>query len=80
MDNVRWSVVHWNRLHVGGAVRRMKNRTGGREFIEELWQTKYRGFGNASQNYSQVALAANLELETYVRKRYKVVAKRVASP
>lgn len=73
-------VYHAGAGNVGGAVKKMKNRTGGQEFIEELWQTKYRGFGNASQNYSQVALAANLELEAYVRKRYKVVARRTPNP
>jgi len=39
---------------------------GGVELIKEMWQTRYRAYGNASQNYSQIALAALLELEEIV--------------
>jgi hypothetical protein len=35
-------------------------------FITELWQTKSRRFGNASQNYSQIILAAMMELDALV--------------
>jgi hypothetical protein len=31
--------------------------------IIQLWNTKYKSFGNASQNYSQIAIAAILEYE-----------------
>ncbi len=39
---------------------------GGKRLIQELWQTSYRSFGNASQNYSQITLAALLELEQII--------------
>ncbi len=73
-------VYHAGSGNVSGALRKCKTRVGGPELIQELWYTKYRGFGNASQNYSQVALAAYLELESIIRKEYKVVKKRVAMP
>lgn len=36
---------------------------GGIEVIQQLWQTQAGGFGKASQTYSQVAVAALLELD-----------------
>lgn len=36
---------------------------GGIDLIKTMWHTKAGSFGNASQNYSQVALASLLELE-----------------
>jgi hypothetical protein len=39
-----------------------EKRTGKLNLITTLWQTKAASFGNASQNYSQIALANNLLL------------------
>lgn len=36
---------------------------GGQQLIQKMWQTKAGGFGNASQNYTQVVLAALLTLD-----------------
>lgn len=36
---------------------------GGMELMKKVWTTEYGGFKNASQNYSQVALASFLELD-----------------
>ena len=44
----------------------LTNKQGGKEFIMEIWQTKHGHFGNSSQNYSQLVIAAMLELEAIV--------------
>jgi hypothetical protein len=41
----------------------MQPQAGGPELIRQMWQTEAGNFGNSSQNYSQLALAALLELE-----------------
>jgi len=61
-------VYHAGAGNVGGALRRISPSEGGMELITQLWRTRYRGFGNASQNYSQVALAACLELDALVQR------------
>ena len=52
--------------NVSGALRSLNPSSGGMELIQGLWQVRYRGFGNASQNYSQVALASLLELDRLI--------------
>ncbi len=59
--------------NVAGALRKINPSEGGMAVIQELWKTRYRGFGNASQNYSQVALASLLELDAIVLKECKVI-------
>ena len=61
-------VYHAGSGNVRGALRQIPLRKGGMPMIQKLWQTKYRGFGNASQNYSQVALASNLELQAILNR------------
>ncbi|MBT28424.1 MAG: hypothetical protein CMO01_02105 [Thalassobius sp.] len=56
-------VYHAGAGNVSSAVSVMKPEVGGQEFIQTLWKTESRGFRNASQNYSQIALAALLELD-----------------
>jgi hypothetical protein len=56
-------VYHAGAGNVNSAVSVMQPKEGGQEFIKTLWQTESRGFRNASQNYSQIALAALLELD-----------------
>jgi len=56
-------VYHAGAGNVGSALNVMQPKEGGQEFIKKLWQTESRGFRNASQNYSQIALAALLELD-----------------
>lgn len=43
---------------------------GNMELIITMWQTKAGSFGNASQNYSQLALAALLELDAVLLNNY----------
>lgn len=59
-------VYHAGIGNVRRAVRKMRPETGGMSLITELWQTKSRRFGNASQNYSQIILAAMMELDALV--------------
>ena len=44
--------------NVAGVIRKIKPTEGGMQLIQTVWQTTYGGFKNASQNYSQLALAA----------------------
>lgn len=44
--------------NVAGVIRKINPCEGGMELIQTVWQTSYGGFKNASQNYSQLALAA----------------------
>ncbi|MEM6262597.1 MAG: transglycosylase SLT domain-containing protein [Bacteroidota bacterium] len=44
----------------------LKPRQGGMKLIKQLWNARKGGYQNASQNYSQVALAAMLELQRVV--------------
>jgi len=56
-------VYHAGAGNVGSALSVMKPTEGGQAFIQKLWHTESRGFRNASQNYSQIALAALVELD-----------------
>src|ERR1035437_4648452 len=44
--------------NVAGVIRKINPCEGGMQLIQTVWQTSYKGFKNASQNYSQLALAA----------------------
>jgi Transglycosylase SLT domain/Tetratricopeptide repeat len=44
--------------NVAGVIRKINPSEGGMPLIQTVWQTTYGGFKNASQNYSQLALAA----------------------
>lgn len=56
-------IYHAGAGNVGGLIDNMKPDSGGMWLITEMWQNEFGGFKNASQNYSQVALASNLILE-----------------
>ena len=59
-------VYHAGAYNVAKAVNYANLNDGGMDFIRTLWETKYGHFGNASQNYSQVALASLLELDEII--------------
>lgn len=44
--------------NVAGVIRKINPSEGGMQLIQQVWQTSYGGFKNASQNYSQLVLAA----------------------
>jgi hypothetical protein len=50
--------------NVKAALDVIKPTHGGMDLIETLWHTQARGFKTASQNYSQLVLAAMLEMDT----------------
>lgn len=62
-------VYHAGARNVGRVVRKINPKEGGAELITELWQTKGRRFGNASQNYSQIILAAFMELDQLLERK-----------
>lgn len=61
--------------NVAGAVRKVNPQEGGMALITALWHTEHRGFRNASQNYSQVALASLLELDAIVSRECDVICR-----
>lgn len=44
--------------NVQGVIKKINPCEGGMSLIQQVWQTSYGGFKNASQNYSQLVLAA----------------------
>ncbi|MFN5984406.1 MAG: transglycosylase SLT domain-containing protein [Fluviicola sp.] len=66
--------------HAGsGNVKAVVNACGevdcGEELIQKMWQTKAASFGNSSQNYSQLTLAAHLQLEELIHQKELVIYK-----
>jgi hypothetical protein len=59
--------------NVQAALQKINNQYTGMDLIIRLWNTESAGFKNASQNYSQVALAALLELEDMIHLRYDMI-------
>ncbi len=59
--------------NVGSALRVINPKEGGMQLIQKLWVTTSGGFQNASQNYSQVAMAAMLELDDLINKQHELV-------
>jgi hypothetical protein len=59
-------IYHAGAGNVGKLMDHMNPDSGGIGLITEMWQNTCGGFKNASQNYSQVALASNLILEELI--------------
>ena len=62
-------VYHAGAGNVAGALSSIHAQEGGINLITQLWHAEYNGFGNAAQNYSQVALAALVELEDILSRK-----------
>lgn len=62
-------VYHAGAANVRGALHALNPPRGGKELITQLWQTEHGHFKNASQNYSQVALASLLELDRLIEQQ-----------
>lgn len=56
-------IYHAGAGNVSKVVDAINPSVGGQQLIQLMWQTKAGGFGNASQNYSQIVLAALLTLD-----------------
>lgn len=59
-------IYHAGAGNVQGLMNNMNPTTGGQELILAMWQNEWGGFKNASQNYSQVALASLLRLHEMI--------------
>ncbi len=60
-------VYHAGAGNVAKALRVVQPTYGNMDLIKQLWTTNAGGFQNASQNYSQVAIASLFELEDYLQ-------------
>jgi hypothetical protein len=59
-------VYHAGAGNVRAVMNTIQPQTGGQNLITQMWKTKAGKFGNASQNYSQIALASQLILHEMV--------------
>lgn len=59
-------IYHAGAGNVQGLMKSMDPQCGGQELITAMWQNEWGGFKNASQNYSQVALASLLRLHDLI--------------
>jgi hypothetical protein len=65
-------VYHAGYRNVRDAVNHIRPTKGGKSLIRELWQTTYRRFGNASQNYSQLVLASMIRLDKIILEEFEI--------
>ncbi|MGB0886494.1 MAG: transglycosylase SLT domain-containing protein [Vicingaceae bacterium] len=59
--------------NVKNAVNAVNPKKGDMKLIQNLWQTEVGSFRNASQNYSQLALASLIELDRIIKNRSKFI-------
>ena len=62
-------VYHAGALNVKAVVNAVGPVASGEELIQQMWVTTAASFGNASQNYSQLTLAAHIQLEQILRNK-----------
>lgn len=62
-------VYHAGAMNVAAVVNKIQPKVGSQQLILDMWQNTAAGFGNNSQNYSQLALAAQLILHDMVYKQ-----------
>ncbi|MCB0842289.1 MAG: hypothetical protein KDE26_03370 [Bacteroidetes bacterium] len=60
-------VYHAGARNVARVIRKINPKEGGVQLIQEVWKTKSRRFGNASQNYSQITIASLLEFDELIQ-------------
>jgi len=66
-------IYHAGAGNVDGLVSSFKDKPSGQKLITKMWQSEWGGFKNASQNYSQVALAAMLNLHDIIYSNCRVL-------
>ncbi|MFM7566611.1 MAG: transglycosylase SLT domain-containing protein [Flavobacteriales bacterium] len=59
-------IYHAGPGNVAAVTQKIKPREGSMELIKQMWINTAAGFGNSSQNYSQLAIAAQWILHEYV--------------
>jgi hypothetical protein len=62
-------VYHAGALNVKAVVNAIGPVSSGEELIQKMWVTSAASFGNASQNYSQLALAAHIQLNQIIQRK-----------
>lgn len=60
-------VYHAGSGNVSAVMKKIHPTTGGQELIQKMWTTSAASFGNCSQNYTQITLAAHLVLHDLFR-------------
>ncbi len=63
-------VYHAGAGNVSAVVNAISPNEGGKDLILKMWQTSAANFGNNSQNYTQLAIAATLILEELIQANY----------
>jgi hypothetical protein len=66
-------IYHAGAGNVDGLMTSMDPDKGGMELITTMWQSEWGGFKNASQNYSQVALASQMILNDIILEKSKYI-------
>lgn len=59
-------VYHAGAMNVNAVVNKIDPKEGSQDLIKQMWQTSAAGFGNNSQNYTQLALASQLILHEMI--------------
>lgn len=59
-------VYHAGASNVRAVLESIQPTVGGQELITKIWQTNAKGFGNASQNYTQIVLASQMIIHEMV--------------
>ena len=59
-------VYHAGSGNVSAVMRKIQPTSGGQELIQRMWTTSAGAFGNSSQNYTQITLAAHLVLQELI--------------
>lgn len=62
-------VYHAGALNVKAVVDAIGKVASGEELIQKMWITSAASFGNSSQNYSQLALAAHIQLNQVISRK-----------
>jgi hypothetical protein len=60
-------VYHAGSGNVSAVMRKIQPTTGGQDLIQKMWTTSAGAFGNSSQNYTQITLAAHLVLNELIK-------------
>jgi hypothetical protein len=60
-------IYHAGSGNVRSVFNKIQPTEGGQELIQKIWTTTAGSFGNASQNYSQVALATQIVLDEIIQ-------------
>jgi hypothetical protein len=66
-------IYHAGAGNVKAVVEKIAPKKGGKDLILAMWKTKAASFGNSSQNYSQVAIAAQLILHDIIYNKCETI-------